>query len=443
MTIKRFEGQYVSDVIAQVRDELGPDAVVLHTRWRQANGLKRLLGRPQVEVWAGANGEVTGEAFTAVAEVEAEMVPEYDENDKPAALDPLAVRALAARQLLAAQMSQSEPVPALPQPTSPAPVPAAPPALPAPADEQADTVDLIDLSPEARQMSREELTVALLAEFNEALERMESKLDDLQTRSRRQDESGPTTRQQALIDAGVDTDVAAELMAAAQSRSVADVLHDTLLCSGDIRLGDEPRVVALIGPSGVGKTSLIAKLAGRFALGQQARVVLVTTDARRVGSQAQLQALGDLLQMPVVIARNAAEAEQKLRVARRHSDLILIDTPACATTQGPAWESVLDTLIALEPDEIHLVLSASTKGGDLRRSVEAFGAALPLAALAITKTDEATDHGLLVNLAWRYQIPFSYLGTGADIPDDLELATSAKLVQLAWSKRIDLAQREA
>ena len=321
------------------------------------------------------------------------------------------------------------------------PEPIAPPATAA--AEEAGEVDLIDLSPAARQMSREELTVALLAEFNEALERMEGKLDDLQTRSRRSEESGPTTRQQALIDAGVDADVAAELMAAAQNRSVADLLHDTLSCTGDLKLGDEPKVVALIGPSGVGKTSLIAKLAGRFALGQQARVVLVTTDAHRVGSQAQLQALGDLLQVPVVIARNAAEAEQKLRVARRHSDLILIDTPACATTQGPAWEGVLDTLIALEPDEIHLVLSAATKSSDLRRSVEAFGAALPMAALAITKCDEATDHGLLVNLAWRYRIPFSYLGVGQDIPDDLEVATSAKLVQLAWSKRIDLTQREA
>ncbi len=60
MRIKRYEGQYVHEVIGQIKEELGQDAVVLHTRWRNPAGIKKLLGKPQVEVWAGARDEMNG-----------------------------------------------------------------------------------------------------------------------------------------------------------------------------------------------------------------------------------------------------------------------------------------------------------------------------------------------------------------------------------------------
>jgi flagellar biosynthesis protein FlhF len=417
MKIKRYEGQYVHEVIAQVRDELGPEAVVLHTRWRHGSGLKRLLGRPQVEVWAGVQDGSGAPAPALVTAAAADV----------AMAEPLGVRAQAWREAIEA--------------APPAPEPVAPVGLDlfdAPTD-----LEILDVSPEAQAMSRDELTVALLAEFNDALERIESKVDAVAAASNSPDSEARRPRVRALIDAGVEPDLAEAIGEAAEGHTLADTLYDAFAVTGEPRLNGEARVVAFIGPSGAGKTTTVAKLAGRYGLGRDARVVLVTLDTQRIGAAAQLQALGDLMGVPVIAARNAADAAARLRVARLNCDLVLIDTPACSGTGSPGWDQVLDALIGLEPDEIHLVVAATTKAADVRRSVEQFTAALPLAAVVVTKTDESADLGLLVNIAWRHHLPFSFLGCGPDIPGDVELATTPRLVQLAWTRRLDMAPQEA
>jgi flagellar biosynthesis protein FlhF len=422
MKIKRYEGQYVHEVIAQVRDELGPEAVVLHTRWRQAGGLKRLLGRPQVEVWAGVPDDrpdqpallapAGGPAPSAAPELALPMVG-----------DPQAVRAQALRQALERVAE---------------PAPCAQPAL----FETAESVELLDVSPQAQALSREELTVALLAEFNDALERIEAKVESLAAGPLPAvAASGSEARRRALIESGVESAIATEIAAEAEGRSVADVLHETFTCTGELRLGERPRVVALIGPSGVGKTTTVAKLAGRYAVGGEARVLMLSADGQRVGTFGQLQAFGELMQVPTAAARTPAEAQARLRLARSHCDLVLVDTPACHAASGPAWERLLEMLISLEADEIHLVLPAAARPADARRLIDGFAAALPLSGLILTKTDEAEDLGLLANIAWHGAIPFSFLADGPDAPGDLELATAHGLAQKVWSARLSEVAR--
>lgn len=406
MIIKRFEGNHVHDVIDQVRRELGPEAVVLHTRWRTANGLKRLLGRPQVEVWAGTQ---TGTDSAPAAAVEAVTAP----------LDPPHVRALALRQEL------NLAAPARGAQSALAPVFELPEREPEPEAEMYLDEELSDAGPD-------DLTVQLLSEFNSVLERIEGKVDRLGASARR---TTASPREQALIDLGVEPEVAAGVLSAARDRSVADALHEVFLkADGGARHAD-PRVIVLVGPSGAGKTSTLAKLAGHWALARGKKVALVSTDTQRIGAFAQLQALGDLMQLPVHGALSAADAVAKVRAAQREADLVLIDTPA-VSGPGAAWDQLLDALIAIEPDELQLVLAATTKPADVNRLTQHFGAGLPLAGVIVTKLDESADAGLLINLAWRYRLPLTWLGTGPDIPGDLTVATPTSLVARAWTHRI-------
>jgi flagellar biosynthesis protein FlhF len=216
---------------------------------------------------------------------------------------------------------------------------------------------------------------------------------------------------------------------------VAEVLHDTFLCPTELRLTGNPRVIALVGPSGAGKTTTAAKLAGHLSLARGARVVLISTDVHRIGAFPQLQALGELMQVPVLTALTPSDALAKVRQARREHDVVIIDTPACSGP-GPVWESLLDTLIAVEPEELLLTLAANTKPSDVQRTARHYGATLPLGGVVVTKLDESGDPGILVNVAWRFQTPVVWLGTGPDIPADLEAATPQQLVNRVWSTRL-------
>ncbi|MCC7495226.1 MAG: hypothetical protein IT204_22955 [Fimbriimonadaceae bacterium] len=464
MKIKRYEGQYVQEVIAQIRDEMGPDAVVLHTRWRSQNGLKRLLGKPQVEVWAGTREEVAKAdlaTLTAAARAEAE-----GEVTAGAPLAGLTLDAVDDPEPARPRPQPAAPPAAAPRRPQPLPAPAAArdgddigalvaafaafsngqlrePTnghLAAPAPAPAPVVELLPARTEPQPAEElpetaDDLTVALLAQFGDALNRIEEKVDALATPAAPAVEEVEPERLTALLQAGVDPQVARELHDAAAGGSVAEVLYDTFQCCPPLNWSQGCRVVALVGPSGVGKTTTVAKLAGHYGIREGARVLLASTDVQRIGTFEQIKALGQLMEVATLPLRTPAEAQGKLATARRQYDLVLVDTAACQPQEGPAWEHLLDTLIAVEPDEIHVVVSAAMKTKEAARVVDYFRQVLPVHGAVVTKLDEAADPGLVVDLAWRCLVPLSYLGVGHTIPGDLELATPDRLLEMIWAAR--------
>lgn len=427
MRIKRYEGQYVHEVIGQIKEELGQDAVVLHTRWRNPAGIKKLLGRPQVEVWAGAR----------------EDVGDLEGGDQ-------AARALALRQAIeqnscGLDVTDSD-EPARPEPAGnghlapPAPRPAVAVAVPLPSPAPVPAADELDavLAPDA---AADDLTIALLAQFNSALERLEEKVDALQAPPA-EPVSEDSPRMRALVASGVDPEVAREIAAAAEGRSVAEVLLETFQCGREPDWSDGPKVIAVVGPSGVGKTTTVAKLAGHLAFGRGARVMLASTDTQRVGAFEQIRAMGQLMELPTAALRNPSEAQAKLQMARQAHDVILVDTAACTPQDGDAWDRLLDTLIAVEPDEIHVVVAASMRTSEAARCVEYFRQVLPLHGAVVTKLDEASQAGLLVDLAWRCLLPITWLGTGHDVPGDLEQARPDPLLERVWSPQLTVPTQE-
>jgi flagellar biosynthesis protein FlhF len=189
-------------------------------------------------------------------------------------------------------------------------------------------------------------------------------------------------------------------------------------------------VVALVGPTGVGKTTLIAKLAARWVLRHGARdLALVSTDSIRIGAQEQLHTLGRLLGVPAYAIDGAGELAELLdHIGDRR--LVLIDS-AGLSQRDPRLATELETLAnASERLESSLVLSAAAQAGAIEQSLERFAAARPTTC-CVTKLDEATSLGGTLSALIRTKLPLAYLSDGQQVPEDLSPARSHQLIARA------------
>ncbi len=205
-------------------------------------------------------------------------------------------------------------------------------------------------------------------------------------------------------------------------KTIADLVQTT----GDILpvLGAKKRL-ALIGPTGVGKTTTIAKLAAAYLLMGGKSVAMVTIDTYRIAAVEQLKVYGEIMNLPVEVV---ISPEQLREVLQRHSnkDLVLIDT-AGRSPKDDVSLNELQEFLAVDPEiEAHLVLSATTRERDLYETASRFGALDPK-SLLMTKLDECTSLGVLLNVHLRNNCPLSYLTNGQKVPEDLVQA-NAELV---------------
>ena len=184
--------------------------------------------------------------------------------------------------------------------------------------------------------------------------------------------------------------------------------------------GVRPHVVALVGPTGVGKTTTLAKLAARFALLEHRQVAMITADTYRIAAVEQLKTYGEIIGVPVEVVFSPAELKEA--VARHKSaDLVLLDTAGRNPHNAMQMAELKGYLEAAGSCEVHLVLSLTTRPREALRVVELYHAA-GFHRLLFTKADEAEAWGLVPNLVERTGVPVSYLTTGQKVPDDLEVA---------------------
>ncbi len=188
------------------------------------------------------------------------------------------------------------------------------------------------------------------------------------------------------------------------------------------------KIVALIGPTGVGKTTTVAKLAANFALREKFSVALVTADTYRIAAVEQLKTYADLIGIPI----DVVYTPQELRTALyRHQDkqLVLIDTAGRSPSNQPQLAE-LEALMAVDDNiEKHLVLSATTKFTECLDAVQRFQSSKPQKYL-FTKIDEACNLGTVFNLMFHAPKTLSYITTGQNVPDDIELAEPNRLTTL-------------
>lgn len=190
----------------------------------------------------------------------------------------------------------------------------------------------------------------------------------------------------------------------------------------------QPRIVALVGPPGCGKTTTLVKLAVNYGLAARRPVLLLSMDTQRVGAAEQLRSYAAILGVAFQVLQTTNALAQAIE-ENRGKELIFIDTPGFAF--GDLEDSTsLAHFLSTRPDiDTHLVLSASMKSADLTRMVDAFEILRPQ-HLLFTKLDETASFGPIFSEAARTGKPLSFFTTGQRIPEDLEAATQARLVDL-------------
>jgi flagellar biosynthesis protein FlhF len=221
--------------------------------------------------------------------------------------------------------------------------------------------------------------------------------------------------------------------------ALAVLAHQLAVTNDDIV--SQGGVVALIGPTGVGKTTTVAKLAARFILRHGARsVAILTTDDRRIGAYEQIKIYGRILDAPTRLVRDLDSLRAAL-TELRHARLILIDTAGMSPRDMDLSEQF--RLLA-NSREIHnyLVLSANTQLSALEETVRAFAPAHPKGVI-VTKIDEATSLGGALSVACLHGLSIAYVSDGQRVPEDLRPARSPALVSRAVALQRQTEQRLA
>jgi flagellar biosynthesis protein FlhF len=249
-----------------------------------------------------------------------------------------------------------------------------------------------------------------------------------------------------LLDCGVEASLASELLAraleyltAGQRRS-RPALHRaatraalSLMAYPEIDDGmPGKKVVAFVGPTGVGKTTSIAKLAARLALKQKKKVLLVTLDGYRIGAVEQLRSYAGLMGIPFRFVEHSSDLAGLIG-DNSQRDFILIDTAGRGPRDMEAMQGIADFLKRSDHIERHLVLSAATKSSDLHKIMDQFECCRP-DHLLFTKLDETSTAGPILNELVRTQKLFSYYTDGQKVPDDLHVVPRESIMDIILNR---------
>jgi flagellar biosynthesis protein FlhF len=414
MKMKVFHADTMHDAIRAIKDELGPDALILSTKRVKRGSLPfSIFGRSLLEVTAATDS-------TAEQTVPAQQAASPPMQDAAPPVE-----------------NQREPAPAF-----------------------QDTLNVLLRSPHPPESGVEKTKISSSTKpapqsvsqwrfrhlKHELLDLQQQLTSSLPDESRMAGSSFPVPLARAcrlLVMQGLRPATAEDLCLALRRRlseeslqsdsEIQDGLHR--LCMERIRVSgplldseNEYKVAMFIGPSGAGKTTAIVKLAAHYRLQENRSVALITLDTCRMAAVEQLRMYAHVLGVPLETAQTTAEVLEGIR-RQRQASLILIDTPGL----GPHETAQLMNLAGMKDSygsiETHLVLSATTRMQDLRRTMARYTACAP-SRLLFTKLDETEEYGNLFELAYQTALPLSYWSIGQRVPDDFEPAESTRLADL-------------
>lgn len=209
------------------------------------------------------------------------------------------------------------------------------------------------------------------------------------------------------------------------SRKLKEIVADKIKVNGSLE-GQSMQTLALIGPTGVGKTTTLVKIATSLKKGEK-RIGLITTDNYRVAAFDQLKEYADKLGCPM-IKSEPEELYDPIDVFKyqKGMDHILVDTSGRSPMNKGLIDEIKSYLEVVQPDHVALVLSSTQKYSDMIRTLNNYSE-IKTNSLILTKLDETMSYGFLFNIMMKYNIPISYMTTGQEVPDDIEIATKENI----------------
>jgi len=394
MKLKNYRAPTMHQALAQIKREIGPDAAIVRTRTFKRGGVFGLGARTIVEVTARPSQK----ADTRRRPVGNKRLQQaYTVTTNPAQTN---VRSVAMPQEAFSGVSTA---------TAPAPINGQF------KDQLNDLRSLVEgLVKEQRQLHAPQMPEQL---FDLYLDLIQKEVADEMARElidhTQKELTGNQVQNMHLIRQRLV--------------QIMDTMIDT---SGPIarNLDGSARVVALVGPTGVGKTTTIAKLAADFKLRQNKKVGLITIDTYRIGAVDQLRMYADIIDVPLKVVLTPAELKEAVALMG-DLDIILIDTAGRSQNDQIKIRELQTFLAAAAPHEIHLVLASTAHHSHMLSVAENFKV-LGVDRLIFTKLDEAISFGVLLSVMKKMEASLSYITIGQDVPDDIEIGNSSRLARL-------------
>jgi len=457
MNVKKFTAPTSREALRKVRESLGPDAVILSNR--QSDGI--------VEILALANDDAASLAMPAPHSPMAEPAPSLDlgapvlsagrveprfEDELPHMSPPVVAPRPASlpqqpqRRVVASHSTLATKVAA----AAPAPMPVAQPAPQPKAAPSIDAQQIAALVNAAVTSAKESAAVemsGMMSEIRAMRGMMETQLAELSWGATQAREPQKTAVLREMLAAGFSASLARYLIeklpagrdAADSLRWIKTVLTRNLqTMANEDALIEQGGVFALVGPTGVGKTTTTAKLAARCVMKHGAgKLALITTDGYRIGGFEQLRIYGKILGVMV----HSVKDEADLRIALselKNKHTVLIDTAGASQRDQMVAEQVAMLSGADTPVRRILCMSATSTGETLNEVVRAYKGD-GLAGAIITKLDEAATIGAVLDVIIRQKLQLQYIANGQRVPEDLHLARPNFLIDRAFKMKREAA----
>jgi len=368
----------MSKALARVKRELGPEAVILRTRTLRRGGLLGVGARQVVQIIASQPRLAGGDFRPAEKPVAAPLHPP-PENPTPQiglAEDVRQIRQMVHRMI---RLQVTQPRPDLPD-----------------------------------------------ALFNQYLGLLEQEVGEELVEQIIQATLTQLDRTQAGDSQIVRTEV---------ERQIAALIPAAAEMSGPAHPEDaRPYTVALVGPTGVGKTTTVAKLAAHYKLRRGMRIALITLDTYRIAAVDQIKTYAEILGLPLHVVATPEQMTEAM-VRCRGLDAVLIDTAGRSPRDGERLGELQRLLAVARPQEVHLVLACNVSQAALADAIDRF-TPVGFDRVLFTKLDEAIKYGVLLNIARKVGAPLSYLTTGQEVPHRIEPGDPRRIAQLIVGEKL-------
>ncbi|MFV3011453.1 flagellar biosynthesis protein FlhF [Clostridium botulinum] len=209
-----------------------------------------------------------------------------------------------------------------------------------------------------------------------------------------------------------------------EREKIKRVIEDTI----DVRVNSVGKVTVLVGPTGVGKTTTIAKLAGKLSLIDKKKVGLITIDTYRIGAVEQLKTYADIMNIPFKVVFSIKDMEKAI-VDLDYCDVILVDTTGRSSKNMMQISELRAFIEKIKEKSVHLVISASTKNKDIETIVKGYSI-LEYENIIITKLDETSIYGSILTILDKGKNPISFITTGQDVPDDIKEGNKEEIAKI-------------
>jgi len=423
MQVKVFESIDMASGLKMIKKELGPDALIISTRTVR-NGKLGILGKPTLEITAAIDSGM--------------------ETDKDYTVTPETFRLESVKQTPGFNHVVDQPLDHLLQQHLP--------------DQKSIHTDF-SFSPSPETTASKNLLVDDVHELKKMVKDLSGEISRISIASARQKEkdlftsSGDRTDSQEkkiismLRDRGINGYCSRKISSLLFDKLSAEELDNPELVTSTIITviqsflraappvllpSDNQHRIALVGPTGVGKTTTLAKIAASFLTGHSPSVALITIDTYRIAAVEQLKVYGEIMHLPVDVVITPDQLKQAIE-KHRDKDLILIDTAG----RSPKDELCIRELSTFLSPELnidkHLVLSATTRESELFNTIERFNT-VGITHTIFTKIDECANLGVLVNIQIQNSNPLSFVTNGQRVPEDLVEISNNRVAELIMSQ---------